>query len=323
MPSELIVEVPLVRLTDVHVTFGRARRVQAVAGVSLDIGRGEVVAIVGESGSGKSTLARTIVALQRPTSGTIDFSTNADGRRRVAQIVFQDPRSSLNPLLTVRQILREALSGRPSLPSGTSLDALLADRLGEVGLGAEILDRRTEQLSGGQCQRISIARALMTDPDILVCDEVVSALDVSIQAQVLELLRGLKQRQGLTMVFITHDLGVVRQLADRVAVMYLGKVVELGAVEQIFTMPTHPYTQALLSSSMDMADATGSPRRVRLELHGALPSPSAPPAGCRLHPRCWKAQPICTTDEPALDPVGDVLSACHFAEPIDVLNGAR
>jgi oligopeptide/dipeptide ABC transporter ATP-binding protein len=313
VPAELVQAPPLVRVTDAQVTFGRARRVQAVAGVSLEIEPGEVLAVVGESGSGKSTLARAIVGLQRTTCGTIEFS-DRDGR--TAQMIFQDPRASLNPRMTVRQILLEAA------PRGGTSPARLAELLAEVGLGTETLDRRPEELSGGQCQRISIARALMTEPELLVCDEVVSALDVSIQAQVLELLRTLKQREGLAMLFITHDLGVVRQLADRVAVMYLGKIVEVGAVDDIFTRPTHPYTQALLSSAMDMADGLEEPH-LRLELRGALPSPSNPPAGCRLHPRCWKAQEICSTDEPSLRPVGEVLSACHFAEPLDVLNGER
>jgi oligopeptide transport system ATP-binding protein len=316
--AELLQVPPLVRVTNAEVTFGRTRRLQAVAGVSLEIAPGEVLAVVGESGSGKSTLARAIVGLQRTTGGAVEFPTRADGTRgRTAQMIFQDPRASLNPRMTVRQILLEAAACNTAKSSNDRLIELLA----EVGLGPETLARRPEELSGGQCQRISIARSLMTDPDLLVCDEVVSALDVSIQAQVLELLRTLKQRESLAMLFITHDLGVVRQLADRVAVMYLGKIVEIGAVEDIFTRPTHPYTQALLSSAMDMAD--GLERRAQLELRGALPSPSNPPSGCRLHPRCWKAREICGTEEPPLGPVGDLLSACHFAEPLDVLNGER
>jgi oligopeptide/dipeptide ABC transporter ATP-binding protein len=324
MNTTVAQETALVRIEDAHVTFGRRGRsgVQAVAGVDLEIASGEVLAVVGESGSGKSTLARTVVGLQRLTSGSIRFPQNTDGDRRVAQMVFQDPRSSLNPKLTIRQIVQEAWPRRDG-STAAQRSRRITELLEEVGIGESMLDSRPADLSGGQCQRISIARALLSDPRLLVCDEVVSALDVSIQAQVLDLLRRLQEKQNLAMLFITHDLGVVRQLADRVAVMYLGKIVEVGPADEVFGRPTHPYTQALLSSAVDLASAGLDDGRVPLELGGTLPSPSDPPAGCRLHPRCWKAQVICSVDEPALEArAGGMLSACHFAEPIDVLAGS-
>lgn len=317
MPESDVVDRALVTVSDARVTFGRRHGVQAVAGVSVEVRAGEVLAIVGESGSGKSTLARTIVGLQRLSSGSITFDP-AQGTHRIAQMVFQDPRGSLNPSLTVRQIVEEAWS------RGSDRDARdreLVDILAEVGIKGTQLESRPGDLSGGQCQRVSIARALACSPRLLVCDEVVSALDVSIQAQVLDVLRGLKDKQDLAMLFITHDLGVVRQLADRVAVMYLGKIVEIGDANDIFERPTHPYTQALLSSAVDLAHAdSDDSATARIELVGTPPSPSNPPPGCRLHPRCAKAQPMCGHLEPdlALQPSG-THSACHFAEPIDVL----
>jgi oligopeptide/dipeptide ABC transporter ATP-binding protein len=312
----------LVTVTDASVTFGRVRRVQAVADVSVEVRAGEVLAIVGESGSGKSTLARAIVGLQKLTAGSITFAPTGE-TDRISQMIFQDPRSSLNPSLTVRQIVAEAWSGRGRSKAARHAD--LVEILGEVGISGTMLDSRPGDLSGGQCQRVSIARALASGPELLVCDEVVSALDVSIQAQVLDLLRRLKERQNLSMLFITHDLGVVRQLADRVAVMYLGKIVELGDADDIFERPTHPYTQALLSSAVDLARAGESEREsIRIELGGTPPSPSNPPSGCRLHPRCWKAQEICSTVEPPLEPQpSGTHSACHFAAPIDVLGRSR
>lgn len=313
---------PLARTTGATVTFTGAHPTYAVSEVDLEIHSGEVLAVVGESGSGKSTLARAIVGLQRLTAGSIDFNTaNAPQASRLAQMVFQDPRSSLNPSLTVRQILNEALVNGQGRRMKAQRQQNLEQLFDDVGLSKNLLESRPASLSGGQCQRVSIARALASEPQLLVCDEVVSALDVSIQAQIVDLLRGLKERKQIAMLFITHDLGVVRQLADRVAVMYLGKIVELGATEEIFNGPAHPYTQALLSSAVDMADRdTSGTVRERLELGAALATPSNPPTGCHLHPRCWKAEDICAVDAPALiERAGGTRSACHFAEPVDIL----
>lgn len=313
---------PLAAITGATVTFAGAQPTYAVSEVDLEIHSGEVLAVVGESGSGKSTMARAIVGLQQLTAGRIVFNT-AKGPKasRLAQMVFQDPRSSLNPRLTVRQILGEALVDGQGRRMREQRQQGIEQLLDDVGLSTTLLDSRPANLSGGQCQRVSIARALVSEPQLLVCDEVVSALDVSIQAQILDLLRGLKERKRIAMLFITHDLGVVRQLADRVAVMYLGRIVELGTTEEIFSGPTHPYTQALLSSAVDMVgrDTPGTVRD-RLELGTTLASPSNPPAGCHLHPRCWKAEDVCAVDAPALtERAGATLSACHFADPVDVL----
>lgn len=313
---------PLAQITGATVTFAGPQPTYAVSDVDLEIHGGEVLAVVGESGSGKSTMARAIVGLQHLTAGSIEFNTaNAPQASRLAQMVFQDPRSSLNPRRTVRQILAEALVDGQGRRMRAQRQQSIEQLLDDVGLSTTQLDSRPANLSGGQCQRVSIARALMSEPHLLVCDEVVSALDVSIQAQILDLLRRLKERKRIAMLFITHDLGVVRQLADRVAVMYLGKIVELGTTEQIFSGPTHPYTQALLSSAVDMAgrDTPGIVRD-RLELGTTLASPANPPAGCHLHPRCWKAEDVCAVDAPALtERAGGIRSACHFAEPVDVL----
>ncbi|HIZ36166.1 MAG TPA: ABC transporter ATP-binding protein [Candidatus Ruania gallistercoris] len=317
---------PLAQITGATVTFTGAQPIYAVSEVDLEIHGGEVLAVVGESGSGKSTLARAIVGLQSLTAGSIDFTTtDAPRASRLTQMVFQDPRSSLNPRLTVRQILAEALVGGSARRMSARAQQSMEELLDDVGLSKTLLDSRPASLSGGQCQRVSIARALMSEPQLLVCDEVVSALDVSIQAQILDLLRDLKERKRIAMLFITHDLGVVRQLADRVAVMYLGKIVELGTTEEIFSGPTHPYTQALLSSAVDMA-GSDVPAAVRdgLELGTTLASPSNPPSGCHLHPRCWKAEDVCAVDTPALIArAGGTRSACHFAEPVDVLGRDR
>jgi oligopeptide/dipeptide ABC transporter ATP-binding protein len=322
MTDEVVATSPMMTVVDAHVTFGSRFGVQAVAGVDLEIMPGEVLAVVGESGSGKSTLARAVVGMQKLTSGRIEVAGARDSRARFAQMVFQDPRSSLNPKLTIRQILQEAWPPSRSAEVNRGRRETLVELLEEVGIAPSLLDSRPANLSGGQCQRVSIARALLSRPQLLVCDEVVSALDVSIQAQILDLLRTLKERQRLAMLFITHDLGVVRQLADRVAVMCLGKIVELGTTQQVFHQPTHPYTQALLSSAVDLAGAgdADAGERDRYLLGGSLPSPSNPPSGCRLHPRCWKAREVCSTIEPPLERHVDLsLSACHFAEPIDVL----
>ena len=282
------------------------RVVRAVDGVSFTVGRGETVALVGESGSGKSTVARLVLRLIRPTSGTISFS----GRR--AQMVFQDPYSSLDPRMTARTIVAEPLVvarrrrvARVRVPS--LFDA--------VGLGPEHLARYPHELSGGQRQRVALARALALDPDLVVLDEPVTALDVSIQAQILNLLVELQRRRSLSYLFVAHDLGVVRHVADRVLVMYLGKLVEVATTAELFDAPAHPYTEALLSAIPE-PDPAIERERQRIVLRGELPSATDPPSGCRFRTRCWKAQARCAEEEPALterDGVGHPV-ACHFPD---------
>ncbi|MEV0720778.1 ATP-binding cassette domain-containing protein [Asanoa sp. NPDC050611] len=256
----------LLQVSDLRVTFGRARRpwrprggrVEAVAGVDLAVGRRETVALVGESGSGKTTVARCVVGLARPTGGTITFDGTPlamhrpPALRRSIQMVFQDPRTSLNPRMPVRRIIAEGWGVHPSVaPAGDRTSAVLA-LLDQVGLDDTVLDRRPAELSGGQCQRVSLARALALRPRLLVCDEAVSALDVSVQAQVLRLLADLRDRHELSILFITHDLGVVRQIADRVAVMRRGELVETAGVEDVFATPRHAYTRELLDAALDI-----------------------------------------------------------------------
>ncbi|MEV4619165.1 ATP-binding cassette domain-containing protein [Asanoa sp. NPDC049573] len=256
----------LLQVNDLRVTFGRPRRpwrpragrVEAVAGVDLTVGRRETLALVGESGSGKTTVARCVVGLARPTAGGIRFdgtplaTRRPPALRRSIQMVFQDPRSSLNPRMPVRRIIAEGWGVHPEVaPDGHRTKAVLA-LLDQVGLDATVLDRRPAELSGGQCQRVSLARALALRPRLLVCDEAVSALDVSVQAQVLRLLADLRDRHDLSILFITHDLGVVRQIADRVAVMRRGEIVETAGVDEVFEAPKHAYTQELLDAALDI-----------------------------------------------------------------------
>jgi len=300
-------------------------QVRAVDDVSFSLGRGETLGIVGESGCGKSTLARLLLRLDQPTSGKVLL----EGRdvhamrgaeltefRRCVQMVMQDPYTSLNPRMTVGDILREPFEIHPeALPKRARADRV-RELLDLVGLNPEYINRYPHQFSGGQRQRIGIARALALDPRIVVCDEPVSALDVSIQAQVINLLDKLQARLGLSYIFIAHDLSVVRHISDRVAVMYLGRIVETGSVEDIYDHPAHPYTQALLSAAPvpDPLQRDAS-RMIRLE--GDVPSPANPPSGCRFRTRCWKAQPLCAAEEPQLLPhredAASQLSACHFA----------
>ncbi|MCC6437427.1 MAG: ATP-binding cassette domain-containing protein [Acidimicrobiales bacterium] len=291
--------------------------VQAVSGISFDIAAGETLGLVGESGCGKSSAARAILQLPPPTSGVVTFegrelsAMTARQRRALRgrlQMIFQDPISSLNPRRPVRAIV-----GEPLVVAGHHGDhrARVDELLRTVGIDPELGGRRPHQFSGGQCQRISVARALITEPRLLVCDEPVSALDVSIQAQILNLLEDLKDRYGLTMLFISHDLSVVVNISDRVAVMYLGKLCELGATTAVFRRPAHPYSRALL----DAVPSADPARRLapRHGLAGELPSPSAPPSGCRFRTRCPRATPRCAEEEPALRPVGDDHAvACHF-----------
>ncbi|HEX8804589.1 MAG TPA: oligopeptide/dipeptide ABC transporter ATP-binding protein [Acidimicrobiales bacterium] len=311
----------LLRVDDLVVEFGSgARTVHAVSGISLDILPGETLGLVGESGCGKSTTGRAIVQLPRPTSGRVVFAghdltrlTGAELRRlrTQLQLVFQDPISSLNPRRRVRDILMEPLR---IWKRGTRDERLAVVRriLETVGLDPDTaLDRRPHQFSGGQCQRISIARALVMQPQLIICDEPVSALDVSVQAQILNLLEDLKERYGLTLVFIAHDLAVVKNISDRVAVMYLGKLCEVGPPDRLYERPAHPYTAALLAS-IPIPDPAVVPDGDDL-LEGDLPSPVAPPSGCRFRTRCPRAQDRCAVEEPQMRAVaGGRYVACHF-----------
>ncbi|MEZ5773578.1 MAG: dipeptide ABC transporter ATP-binding protein [Hyphomicrobiaceae bacterium] len=299
--------------------FAARADLKAVADASFDVAPGSTLAIVGESGSGKSTLARMITMIEQPTAGalTIDGidvtkATAAEQRRlrRMVQIVFQNPYGSLNPRQKIGSILEEPLAINTRLSSAERRER--AERmLADVGLRPEHYHRYPHMFSGGQRQRIAIARALMLEPKILVLDEPVSALDVSIQAQILNLLADLQDRYGLTYVFISHALSVVRHVADQVLVMYLGHVVELGPVEALFEAPRHPYTQALLAST-PVANPLLKRNRIRLE--GELPSPINPPPGCTFHPRCRFANARCRSEEPMLLPAGGTAAACHAVE---------
>ncbi|GAA2813093.1 dipeptide ABC transporter ATP-binding protein [Saccharopolyspora taberi] len=297
--------------------------VRAVDGVSFDLRRGETLGVVGESGCGKSTLAQVLMRLEKPTSGSATFEgqdmfklSGAALRkwRRDMQIVLQDPYTSLNPRRTVGDIVGEPFEIHPEVAPKGQRRQKVQELLEVVGLNPEHIQRYPHQFSGGQRQRIGIARALALRPKVIVCDEPVSALDVSIQAQVMNLLAELQQEFGLSYIFIAHDLGVVRHLSDRVAVMYLGKMVEVGTDEQIYEHPQHPYTQALLSS-VPVPDPTLRGKREVIRLTGDVPSPANPPSGCRFRTRCWKAQDICAEKVPELVVrLGEHPSACHFAE---------
>ncbi|MGW1071335.1 ABC transporter ATP-binding protein [Streptomyces sp. NPDC002537] len=310
--------------------------VQAVDGVSFDLRRGETLGIVGESGCGKSTVAKMLVNLERPTSGHIRYKgqdiTELSGRalkavRRNIQMVFQDPYTSLNPRMTVGDIIGEPFEIHPEAAPKGSRRQRVRDLLDVVGLNPEHINRYPHQFSGGQRQRIGIARGLALRPEVIVCDEPVSALDVSVQAQVVNLLERLQDEFDLSYVFIAHDLSVVRHISDRVAVMYLGRLAEVGTDVQIYEHPTHPYTQALLSA-VPVPDPRARSRRERILLAGDVPSPAHPPSGCRFRTRCWKAQPKCAEVVPPLE-VPDWFregggpathdSACHFAEERVVL----
>lgn len=302
-------------------------RVHAVDDVSLEIRKGETLGLVGESGSGKSTLARALIRLRKPTSGEVWFDgvnlaslsgTAMRRLRRRMQIVFQDPFSSLNPRMSLESIVGEPLATH-RLGDRASRKARVDELLDLVGLSHSFGDRFPHEFSGGQRQRIGVARALASEPDFVVCDEPISALDVSIQAQILNLLMTLRERFELTYLFIAHDLSVVRHISDRVGVLYLGKLVELGPPSAIYEAPAHPYTRALLSA-IPIPDPKTERRRRRVVLVGDLPSPQNPPAGCRFHTRCWLyerlGQPeVCTADEPKLRAItGDHVVACHYAE---------
>ncbi|WP_457028402.1 ABC transporter ATP-binding protein [Kitasatospora sp. P5_F3] len=300
--------------------------VKAVDGISFELMRGETLGIVGESGCGKSTLAKVLMNLERATAGQVlykgeDISKLSGAAlkavRRNIQMVFQDPYTSLNPRMTVGDIIGEPYEIHPEVaPKGDRRKAV-QDLLDVVGLNPEYINRYPHQFSGGQRQRIGIARGLALKPEIIICDEPVSALDVSVQAQVINLLEQLQTDFDLSYMFIAHDLSIVRHISDRVGVMYLGKMVEIGTDEEIYEHATHPYTQALLSA-VPVPDPTARATRDRIVLVGDIPSPANPPSGCRFRTRCWKAEERCSTElpllaVPSLDGAAAHESACHFA----------
>jgi oligopeptide transport system ATP-binding protein len=325
----------LVRVTDLvkhfHITSGivfqkQVSAVRAVDGVSFSIREGETLGLVGESGSGKSTTARLLLRLLDPTSGRIELGgqdiTTARGSqlraaRQEMQMIFQDPYASLDPRMTVRDIVGEPLVVWDRWRKGGA--SQVAELLERVGLNPDHAGRFPHEFSGGQRQRIGIARALALRPKLIVCDEPVSALDVSVRAQILNLLASLQRDFRLTYLFISHDLSVVRQVADRVAVMYLGKIVEVADRDELYRRPVHPYTQALVSA-VPIPDPDKERRREHIVLGGDIPSPVSPPSGCRFRTRCFKAQPLCAEQEPELVDRGHGHpSACHFAEPLEVI----
>jgi peptide/nickel transport system ATP-binding protein/oligopeptide transport system ATP-binding protein len=299
--------------------------VKAVDGVSFDVMDGETLGIVGETGCGKSTTARLLVRLLDPTSGSImfdgdDIATASGGAlkelHRKVQIIFQDPYSSLNPRKTVGSIISDPYIIHGMYTGDGERKKQVQELMDRVGLNPEHYNRYPHEFSGGQRQRIGVARAIALEPKLLIADEPVSALDVSIQAQVLNLLRNLQREMGLTLVFIAHDLSVVRHMCDRVAVMYLGKVVELAPSDELYSFPRHPYTGALMSA-VPVPDPSGAKRERQL-LDGDVPSPANPPSACRFHTRCPKAQDICSVDDPPLESKGAVgVTACHFPLTLD------
>ena len=297
---------------------GEGKRIlRAVDGISLSVPKGTTLSLVGESGCGKSTVARLAVGLYRPSVGQVMFDGRdlaearaASDQRRRMQMIFQDPYASLNPRWRVRDIVAEPIRAFGLLPNRAAEEARVAELLTQVGLSPLDGHKFPHEFSGGQRQRISIARALSSNPEFLVCDEPTSALDVSVQAQILNLMKELQSRMGLTYLFISHNLAVVRQVSDRIGVMYLGRIAELAPAESLFRRPRHPYTRALMEAIPDL-DMTG---RTRIPVGGEVPSPINPPTGCAFHPRCPLAGPRCKAERPELKPAGDAMVACHAVE---------
>lgn len=319
---------PLIEVKGLKVHFSAKKdllgrttsKVKAVDGVDIEIRRGETLGLVGESGCGKSTTGRAILQLIKPTEGSVKLDgtelttlSAAEVRKKRAQMqmVFQDPYSSLDPRYTIGQIIAEPLKNFHR-GNARAIEEEVGHLMEKVGLNPLYINRFAHEFSGGQRQRIGIARALALHPSFIVADEPVSALDVSIQAQVLNLLQDLQGEFGLTYLFVAHNLSVVKHISDRVAVMYLGRVVELAPSQKLYTMPLHPYTQALLSA-IPVPDPEVESQRKRIILEGDVPSPVNPPQGCIFHPRCWKAQEICRREPPPLEKKqSDHLAACHF-----------
>lgn len=330
----------LIRANDLEKHFpilkGVFKRVQghvrAVDGISFTVNRGETVGLVGESGCGKSTTGRLVLRLLEATAGEVWF----EGRnltelgkqdlrkaRRDMQIIFQDPYGSLHPRMTAGQIIAEPIAFHKLLDGRAAIDARVDELMRIVGLSTDARDRYPHEFSGGQRQRIGIARALSVNPKFVVCDEAVSALDVSVQAQVLNLLGDLQEEFGLTYLFISHDLAVVRHITNRIAVMYLGRIVEMSDTNPLFVTPMHPYTEALLSAIV-VPDPDAADTRERIVLTGDIPSPANPPTGCNFHPRCPYAEARCREEDPELRPVptpdgGSRMVACHFAEELSLI----